>query len=239
MRERIYKTFYQKLPDSLEQMLPAYEGCKIITFLNPYYMIKLKPEDYDLYNEFDYIGSDGMGPIILNKLFGRSKSVRLSFDMVGVAGPVLEDLVKHGESLYVLGDEPGVAENTIKVFQEHFPGLKVAGFHHGFIKDCKEEVIKDILQSGAKVVIIGMGAPIQDKVAIELREAGFTGSVYTCGGFLHQTQETLHYYPKWINKLGMRWVYRLFTQKGMLKRLVETYPPFVVSYSWFLLNRKS
>lgn len=231
----IYQIFYNKLPDNQEQMMPIYEGCKIVTFLNPYYMIKLNPEDYELYNTFDFIGSDGMGPVILNKLFGHPKSLRISFDMVGVAGLVFQDLVKHNESLYILGDEPGVAENTIKVFQKTFEGLKVAGFHHGFIKDCKEEVVQDILQSGAKVAIIGMGAPAQDKMAIQLKDAGFVGTIYTCGGFIHQTQNSIQYYPNWINKLGLRWVYRLFTQKGMLKRLIETYPKFVVTYIKFLL----
>lgn len=235
MIEKIYQIFYNKLPDIQEQMMPIYEGCKIVTFLNPYYMIKLNPEDYELYNSFDFIGSDGMGPVILNKLFGHPKSLRISFDMVGVAELVFQDLAKHNESLYILGDEPGVAENTIKVFQSTFEGLKIAGFHHGFIKDCKEEVIQDILQSGAKVAIIGMGAPAQDKMAIQLKDAGFVGTIYTCGGFIHQTQNSIQYYPNWINKLGLRWVYRLFTQKGMLKRLIETYPKFVVTYIKFLL----
>ena len=62
MIERIYQIFYDKLPDSLEDILPVYSGCKIVTCLNPYYMVKLKPEDYHVYEEFDYICSDGMGP---------------------------------------------------------------------------------------------------------------------------------------------------------------------------------
>jgi len=237
-RNFIYQIFYDKLPGSMEDIMPIYNRCKIITCLNPYYMIKLKSDDYSIYNEFDYIASDGMGPIILNKIFGRPKSVRLSFDMVGIAGPVFQDILMNNESLYVLGDEPGVAERAIKMFQNNFVGLRVAGYHHGFINDCKEEVIQDILKSGAKVVIIGMGAPAQDIMAIQLREAGFIGTIYTCGGFLHQTQNSIDYYPNWINKLGLRWVYRLFTQKGMFKRLIESYPIFVVSYSRFLIKKQ-
>lgn len=120
---------------------------------------------------------------------------------------------------------------------KNFEGIKIAGFHHGYIKDCKDEIVQDIIASGAKVVIVGMGAPMQDEMCVRLKEAGFVGTAYTCGGFIHQTQDTMVSFPAWTNKLGLRWLYRIFTQSGMLKRLIETYPMFVVTYSWFLLTK--
>lgn len=231
----IYQIFYDKLPSSLEDILPKYDGCKIVTCLNAFYMVKLKAVDYHWYDEFDYIASDGMGPIKLNKICGHAKSVRLSFDLSTMAGPVFRDMMEHGESLFVLGAKPGEVERSVETIKKNFEGIKIAGFHHGYIKDCKNEVINDIIKSGAKVCIIGMGAPMQDEMAVLLKRAGFIGSIYTCGGFIHQTQETMVSFPEWTNKLGLRWLYRIFTQSGMLKRLIETYPKFVVTYIWFLL----
>lgn len=234
----IYQIFYNKLPSSLDDVMPKYEGCKIVTCLNAYYMVKLKEEDYHWYDEFDYIASDGMGPIKLNKYFGRPKSIRLSFDLSTMAGPVFRDMMKHDESLFVLGAKPGEVERSVETIKKNFEGIKIAGFHHGYIKDCKDSIVQEIKDSGAKVVIIGMGAPMQDEMAVLLKRAGFVGSVYTCGGFIHQTQETMISFPKWTNKLGLRWLYRIFTQSGMLKRLIETYPKFVVTYSGFLSKMK-
>lgn len=238
MLNTIYRIFYDKLPDSLEDVMPVYEGCKIVTCLNAYYLIKLKKEDYHWYDEFDYIASDGMGPIKLNKVFGRPKSIRLSFDLSAMAGPVFRDMMKHDESLFVLGAKLGEVERSVETIKKNFEGIKIAGFHHGYIKDCKDSIVQEIKDSGAKVVIIGMGAPMQDEMAVLLKRAGFVGSVYTCGGFIHQTQETMISFPKWTNKLGLRWLYRIFTQSGMLKRLIETYPKFVVTYSGFLSKMK-
>lgn len=231
----IYQIFYDKLPSSLEDILPKYDGCKIVTCLNAFYMVKLKAVDYHWYDEFDYIASDGMGPIKLNRLCGHPKSVRLSFDLSTMAGPVFRDMMEHGESLFVLGAKPGEVERSVETIKKNFEGIKIAGFHHGYIKDCKNEVINEIMKSEAKVCIIGMGAPMQDEMAVLLKRAGFIGSIYTCGGFIHQTQETMVSFPEWTNKLGLRWLYRIFTQSGMLKRLIETYPKFVVTYIWFLL----
>lgn len=235
MIEKIYKTFYNKLPDSLEDVMPSYEGCKIVTCLNPYYLVKLKQEDYNWYDEFDYIASDGMGPIILNKLFGHPKSTRLSFDLSTMAGPIFKDLMNHEEALFVLGAKPGEIDKSIETIKKNFDGIQIAGFHHGYIKDKKRDIVQVILDSGAKIVIIGMGAPLQDEMAVLLKKSGFIGSIYTCGGFIHQIQNTMVSFPVWSNKLGLRWLYRIFTQRGMLKRLVETYPKFVVTYIWFLL----
>ena len=238
MIEKIYQVFYDKLPYSLEDIMPVYEGCKLVTCLNAFYMVKLKQEDYHWYNDFDFIASDGMGPIKLNKICGHAKSVRLSFDLSTMAGPVFRDMMEHGESLFVLGAKPGEVERSVETIKKNFEGIKIAGFHHGYIKDCKNEVINEIIKSGAKVCIIGMGAPMQDEMAVLLKRAGFIGSIYTCGGFIHQTQETMVSFPEWTNKLGLRWLYRIFTQSGMLKRLIETYPKFVVTYSRFLSKIK-
>ena len=235
MIEKIYQVFYDKLPDSMEDIMPVYEGSKLVTCLNAFYMVKLKQEDYHWYNDFDFIASDGMGPIKLNKICGHAKSVRLSFDLSTMAGPVFRNMMEHGESLFVLGAKPGEVERSVETIKKNFEGIKIAGFHHGYIKDCKNEVINEIIKSGAKVCIIGMGAPMQDEMAVLLKRAGFIGSIYTCGGFIHQTQETMVSFPEWTNKLGLRWLYRIFTQSGILKRLIETYPKFVVTYIWFLL----
>ena len=198
-------------------------------------MVKLKDEDYHWYKEFDFIASDGMGPIKLNKLFGKPKSVRLSFDLSSMAGPVFRDIISNNESLYVLGAKPGEVDKSVETIKANFEGINIAGFHHGYIKDCKNAIVEEIIASGAKVVIVGMGAPMQDEMCVLLKQAGFIGTVYTCGGFIHQTQENIVSFPEWTNKFGLRWLYRIFTQKGMLTRLITTYPKFVITYIWFLL----
>lgn len=214
--------------------MPKYDVCQIVTCLNPYYMIKLNPEDYHIYDEFDYICSDGMGPLKLQKLFGHPKSTRLSFDLSAMAGPVFRDAIAHKKSLYVLGAKPGEVERSVETIKRNFEGLQIAGFHHGYIKGKEASMVSEIIASGAGLVIIGMGAPGQDEMCVRLKHAGFVGSAYTCGGFIHQTQKDMVSFPEWTNKLGVRWLYRIFTQRGMLKRLLETYPKFLLTYSRFL-----
>ena len=236
MIDKIFQLFYNKLPSSIDDVLPTYDTCKLVTCLNAFYMVKLHVQDYHWYDEFDYIASDGMGPIKLNKLFGKPKSIRLSFDLSSMAGPVFRHMMAHNESLFVLGAKPGEVEKSVETIKLNFDGIRIAGYHHGYIKDYKEDIVNRIIASGAKVVIVGMGAPMQDEMCVLLKRGGFVGTAYTCGGFIHQTQDSIISFPEWTNKLGLRWLYRIFTQNGMLRRLIETYPKFVVTYCWFLLK---
>lgn len=237
-RTAIYQTFYDKLPSSLHDVLPSYSGCKIVTCLNPYYLVMLKPEDYLNYDEFDYICSDGMGPLKMNNIYGLGKSERLSFDMSSMAGPVFNDAIANKKGLYLIGAKEGEIERSVETIRKSFPGLNIIAFHHGYIKGQEETITDEIIASGAQICVIGMGAPMQDEIAVMLKHKGFVGTVYTCGGFIHQTQENIVSFPKWTNKLGLRWLYRLFTQRGMLKRLLQTYPIFVVTYSRFLRKKR-
>ena len=217
-KDKIYKIFYDKLPDTIDDILPSYEECKLVTCLTPYYMTLMKEDDYDMYQEFDYICSDGSYPLKINKWVGKAKSIRLSFDMSSMAPVVFNDMIKNDKALFVLGAKPDEIEKSIVTIQSHFPELKIVGHHHGYIKDRKDEIVQMIVNSGANVCIIGMGAPLQDEMAVRLKKAGFIGSVYTCGGFIHQTTEKILSFPEWTNKLNVRFVYRWFHEKGVFAR---------------------
>lgn len=218
MMEKIFEIFYRKLPSSIDDIMPNYNGCKLVTCLTPYYMTIMKPEDYDMYNDFDFICSDGSYPLKINRWMGKPKSVRLSFDMSSMAPIVFNDMIKHEKSLYILGAKPDEVELSVKTIQSHFPELNISGYHHGYINDCKDDVVNQIVKSGANVCIIGMGAPLQDEMAVRLKKAGFVGSIYTCGGFIHQTTDKIISFPEWTNKLNVRFIYRWFKEDGVFKR---------------------
>ena len=198
--------------------MPVYDGCKLITCLTPYYMTIMKEKDFSLYEEFDYITSDGISPLMINDFVGRPKSLRLSFDMSSMASPIFLDMIKHDKSLYVLGAKRDEISSSIRTIQSFFPKLKIAGYHHGYIKNQEDVIIKQIIESEAKVCIIGMGAPLQDEMAVRLKRAGYIGSVYTCGGFIHQTTGKIHSFPEWTNKYNVRFFYRWFHEKGVFSR---------------------
>lgn len=233
----IYSLFYKKLPSCKEDVLPSSKG-KVITFLNPYYLEKVKSYT-KLYEKFDYICSDGFLPIFLNKLWGCAKSMRISFDMTSLAKDIFAQNPNNVfYSIYFIGSTQENIENFIAIIRNTYPNIDICGFHHGYINDFND-VGKKVMMSNADIILIGMGAPLQDKFAIYIKEQGFKGTVYTCGGFFHQTVKTINYYPHWINKLNLRALYRMIREPYVIKRVLKYYPLFVIKYSFFLVKMKS
>lgn len=232
----IYSIFYEKLPFHINDLLPENEG-KLITFLNPYY-IELLRNNPNLYQKFDYICSDGMIPIILNRIWKHPKSFRISFDMTSLAKKLFERIEQTKESVYFIGSKQTDIDMFVQNIQKQYSQINIIGYNHGYIKNKIEKTADKIISSNPDIIIIGMGAPMQDEFAILLHNRGFKGTIYTCGGFFHQTTKKINYYPTWINKLNLRTPYRLVKEPYVLKRVIRYYPPFLFRYSLFLLNLK-
>ena len=235
MIDGIFRIFYEKLPSSIEDVLPRYDKCKLITFLTPYYMTLLDESEYDLYKEFDYIASDGSYALKVGSWVGRPKSLRLSFDMTSVAPIVFSDLIKNKRGLYVLGAKPGEVEQAVNTIRTSFPDLIVSGYHHGYIKDDEDSVLQKVIESKAGVCIVGMGAPLQDRISVKLKKRGFIGTVYTCGGFIHQSTVKMISYPRWADRYNIRFFYRWFHERGIFARAPRQLWG-CLRYGWWLIK---
>mgnify|MGYP000060826451 CR=1 FL=1 len=51
---------------------------------------------------------------------------------------------------------------------------------------------------------------------------GYQGIGFTCGGFVHQTaMNRMHYYPNWVDKMNLRFVYRMYKEKHTRTRYLQ------------------
>ena len=175
----------------------------------------------------DVVYADGiLMSTLLSVLLGRPVH-RYSFDMTSLAGKVFESCTTKNLRLGFIG---GTATD-IKAFEETvavcFPGDKQpVFFRNGFFDSDSEydSAIKQISLSEIDVIVVGMGAGKQEKFLLDLRSRGWDGAGFTCGAFISQTTKDLHFYPKLINKLHLRWVYRSIKEKGLLLRYLKNYP---------------
>src|SRR5699024_11035171 len=100
-------------------------------------------------------------------------------------------------------------------FKREFPELKVCGTRHGFFTNVQErnDVIAELAEKNPSIMVVGMGTPAQEKFLVDLKAAGWMGKGYTCGGFLHQTARGgTQYYPEWMNRMNLRWLYRMIDE---------------------------
>ena len=72
-------------------------------------------------------------------------------------------------------------------------------------------------------LIVGMGVLMQERFLLKVRDSGYQGIGFTCGGFIHQTaKDEIDYYPGWVDRMNLRFLYRMYKEKHTRKRYIQT-----------------
>jgi N-acetylglucosaminyldiphosphoundecaprenol N-acetyl-beta-D-mannosaminyltransferase len=122
--------------------------------------------------------------------------------------------------VFLLGGKPGIAETAAQNWASEFPGLRICGTCSGYFSD-NDQVIQQISDSGAQVLIVGMGVPKQEVWLHENRMALSTVKVALAGGaILDFTANKFPRAPKFMQKTGLEWIYRLYREP---RRLAKRY----------------
>ena len=205
---------------------------KIYTFLNPVsYLDAIRNKA--LFSEFDGIFSDG-GLLVKAIRLGYGKKVeRRSFDMTSLASVFFQYAQQNKKRVYIIASKEHEVQKAIGVFQENYPELNIVGYRNGYFSsaDEKQQAIDTIIRLKPDYVIVGMGAIAQEKFLIQLRDSGFPGVGFTCGGFIHQVANNeITYYPQWINTMNLRFVYRFYKEKHTRKRYFQAAFLFPVKF---------
>lgn len=239
------REFVKKITDSAsaypDDIFASGEDGRIYTCVNPfsYHLVR---RNQKLFESMDGLFVDGMTMCLLIRLFWGKHIPRLSFDMSGMAADLFTYLNNKGteRNIYFIGTRQDVLEKTIGQFRKSYPFMNIAGFRNGYFTNDVDRMktINDIVRISSDFVVVGMGSPLQEQFVYKLKEAGYKGVAFTCGGFLHQSSNNINYYPNWINKYNLRAFYRLFHEKGIWGRLYNVLIEFPILFIWDTLITK-
>lgn len=194
--------------------------CRIYTFLNPVSYLKAL-DNKELFCKFDGIFADGSLLVTAIKIVYGIKVQRRSFDMTSLAPNLFEYASKHGKTIYIVASQQEQIENAIRIFRDRYPNILFIGYRSGYFSSYEEleNEATYITQLNPDYLIVGMGILMQEKFLLKVKEKGFKGIGFTCGGFIHQTSKNeFIYYPRWIDKLNLRFIYRMYKEKHTRKR---------------------
>lgn len=207
---------------------------RIYTFLNPVsYLTAL--DNKQIFEQFDGIFADGSILVTAIKILYRKKVTRKSFDMTSLAPILLEYVEQNNKTIYIVASKQEQIEKAITIFKEKYPKLLISGYRNGyFSSDIEiEKEAEYITQISPDFLIIGMGILMQEKFLLKVKSKGFQGIGFTCGGFIHQTSKNeIEYYPSWINKLNLRFLYRMYKEKHTRKRYIQA--AFLFPFRFFI-----
>lgn len=212
------------------------EKNRIYTFLNPVsYLTAIRNDK--LFDRFDGILVDGSVLVTAIRLLYGKKIKRRSFDMVSVASLLFHHLQSENKTVYLIGATQEQIERSVDTLRKQYSEIRIAGYRNGYFSSDNEinDTIETIIRLNPDYVIVGMGAPRQEYFLSQLKDFGYKGIGFTCGGFISQlSMKGIEYYPKWTNKYNLRFLYRFYKEKHTRERYLKAAFLFPI---YFTLNR--
>jgi N-acetylglucosaminyldiphosphoundecaprenol N-acetyl-beta-D-mannosaminyltransferase len=182
------------------------------------------PEERTLIEEADLVVADGMPLIWASRLSRQRLPERVSGSSMVWA--ICEAAQARGQSIFLLGGDPGVAERAARVFTARYRGLRIAGTAcppFGFEHDEAEleRIRTQVTEAQPQVVFVALGFPKQDFLIRLLRDALPGASLLGVGISLSYATRELSRAPDWVCRVGFEWAYR-FVQEPT-RRLARRY----------------
>ncbi len=199
------------------------------------------PELRYLLQEADMATADGMPLVWGARLLGVPMEGRVTgSDMV----PVLAELAaEKGYSIYFFGAEEGIAQKSADVLQERHPDLIVAGVCSPPFQpviDMDEALLDDIREAKPDILLVALGNPKQEKwIGMYGKRVGVPVMI-GIGASLDFIAGKEKRAPKWMQKSGLEWVYRLLREPRRLwKRYAMDLPAFALFFvrQWRLMRK--
>jgi exopolysaccharide biosynthesis WecB/TagA/CpsF family protein len=181
-----------------------------------------------LLEEAALVLNDGSGVQLAARIKGDLFPVNLNGSDLNPA--ILSVAAGRGWSAYFLGARPGTAARAAARLMDRIGGLEVVGTRDGFFDRAQDpEVAAEIKASGADILMVAMGNPLQERwLAANLAATGARVGVGVGAFFDFEAGEVARA-PAVMNKLGIEWVWRLAQEPARLwRRYVVGNPLFLL-----------
>jgi N-acetylglucosaminyldiphosphoundecaprenol N-acetyl-beta-D-mannosaminyltransferase len=209
-------------------------------------LYRAHPVARGLFEDADLVVADGMPLIWASHLAGEPLPERVSgSDMIW---SLCEAASARGQSIFLLGGDPGVAERAARVFRARYPDLEIAGTAYpsvGFENDEREleRVRREVSEAAPQIVLVALGFPKQDLLIRILRRSLPNASFLGVGISLSYVTGDLSRAPDWLCRIGLEWAYRLAhepTSRLVRRYLIDGMPfalQLMASVAWQRVRR--
>lgn len=143
----------------------------------------------------------------------------------------LAEAERRNQSVFFYGSTDSTLAKLRERMLKHFPKLKIAGMvsppFRTLTAEEDAECVKQINQSGAAVVFVGLGCPKQEFWMAEHRGA-IQAVMLGVGAAFDYHAGTLRRAPFWMQQRGLEWLYRFVCEpRRLARRYLETNSLFV------------
>lgn len=169
----------------------------------------------------DLVLADGMPLIWAGNLQGTPLPERVAGSTLVLS--LTDAAARHGASVFLLGGNPGTAEQAATRLGELSPGIEVCGTlcpPFGFDGDPEwlERIERELLAASPDLVYVGLGFPKQERLIARLRETLPGTWFLSCGVSFSFVSGEIRRAPALVQRLGLEWLHRLVQEPRRLAR---------------------
>lgn len=174
------------------------------------------PDFSALLRKADFCAPDGVGISLAARLEGRGRLSRLPGIELGET--VVAHAARRGIPVFFYGGKEGVARRAADRIKERCPNLSVAGCLDGY--GDREAAAEEILASGAPIVLVCLGTPLQEEfIAAHLEDR----VALALGGSLDVWAGRVHRAPRFFRLFGLEWLWRVLSAPQRIPRLLPAF----------------
>jgi N-acetylglucosaminyldiphosphoundecaprenol N-acetyl-beta-D-mannosaminyltransferase len=195
------------------------------------------PELMRVHNESGMTTPDGMPMVWCGRVAGARSMTR-------VYGPDLMERVvemsqETGWSHFLYGAAPEVVDELEKNLLSKYPSIRIAGTHSPPFRALEDaEVLSDVKMlnsSGANIIWVGLSTPKQERWMARFRPLLDAEVIVGVGAAFDIHAGKLRQAPRWMQRSGLEWLFRLLIEPRRLwRRYLSNNPRFLIQ---ILLNR--
>ena len=221
-------------PDALLQTITGWVGSgrpRRVMYVNAHVLNQSqeRPGLHEALQSADLVYCDGYGVRVAAKALELPVPYRMTgADWIWSLAALCEE---RGQSVYLLGSEPGVAGEAAQRLQRWYPKLNVVGSHHGFFEigsPHAERVVEHVNACAPDILLVGMGTPKQE-LWVEQHFGRLDVDVFwTVGALFDYVSGRIPRAPGWLADNGLEWIFRLGIEpQRMWRRYLLGNPVFL------------
>jgi N-acetylglucosaminyldiphosphoundecaprenol N-acetyl-beta-D-mannosaminyltransferase len=187
----------------------------------------------DIINRADLITPDSIGILWACRRQGITLPERVSG--VDIVVRLAEISTQTGLRLYLLGAQPGVAEQAAQRLQHRYPGVQIVGTHHGYFSaEADAAVIQHIRKARPDVLCVALGIPKQEKWIDRYRQALGVPVSIGVGGTFDVLSGRVRRAPLWMQRMGMEWFWRVAHNPRKISKVM-----LLPRFAWMVMTNQS
>jgi N-acetylglucosaminyldiphosphoundecaprenol N-acetyl-beta-D-mannosaminyltransferase len=196
------------------------------------------PRLHEIVSRSDLVSADGQPVVWASRLLGNPLPERVT----GI--DLMERLLLLAEQkayrVFILGARPEVLARAVERLRERYPRLELVGYRDGWFDDTESSAVcAEIRSTRPEILFVAMSSPRKEYwVADHLDELDVPLSMGV-GGAIDVVAGVTRRAPRWMQRTGLEWLYRLIQEPRRLgRRYVITSMKFGFLLGAELLTRK-